>query len=131
MALMGYKKAMSGRAGTINEPALKELVKTPFNGYNYSQQLWGNTDNLVKDLKKVLKTGFVRGEHPRTMARDLAQKYKVANSRAETLIRTDGTMIVNRSAIQRYKDAGLKYYRILVHLDNRTTEICKKNSRRR
>ena len=126
MALMGYKKAMSGRTGTINEPALKELVKTPFNGYNYSQQLWGNTDNLVKDLKKALKTGFVRGDHPRTMARDLAQKYKVANSRAETLIRTDGTMIVNRSAIQRYKDAGLKYYRILVHLDNRTTEICKR-----
>lgn len=126
MALMGYKKAMSGRTGTINEPALKELVKTPFNGYNYSQQLWGNTDNLVKDLKKVLKTGFVRGDHPRTMARDLAQKYKVANSRAETLVRTDGTMIVNRSAVQRYKDAGLKYYRILVHLDNRTTEICKR-----
>ena len=126
MALMGYKKAMSGRVGAINEPALKELVKTPFNGYNYSQQLWGNTDNLVKDLKKVLKAGFVRGEHPRTMARDLAQRYKVANSRAETLVRTDGTMIVNRSAIQRYKDAGLKYYRILVHLDNRTTEICKR-----
>lgn len=126
MALMGYKKAMSGRTGTINEPALKELVKTPFNGYNYSQQLWGNTDNLVKDLKKVLKTGFVRGDHPRTIARDLAQKYKVANSRAETLVRTDGTMIVNRSAVQRYKDAGLKYYRILVHLDNRTTEICKR-----
>lgn len=126
MALMGYKKAMSGRTGTINEPALKELVKTPFNGYNYSQQLWGNTDNLVKDLKKVLKTGFVRGDHPRTMARDLAQKYKKANSRAETLVRTDGTMIVNRAAVQRYKDAGLKYYRILVHLDNRTTEICKR-----
>lgn len=126
MAVMSYKKAMSGRVGAINEPALKELVKTPFNGYNYSQQLWGNTDNLVKDLKKVLKTGFVRGDHPRTMARDLAQKYKVANSRAETLVRTDGTMIVNRSAIQRYKDAGLKYYRILVHLDNRTTEICKR-----
>lgn len=126
MALMGYKKAMSGRTGAINEPALKELVRTPFNGYNYSQQLWGNTDNLVKDLKKVLKVGFVRGDHPRTMARDLAQRYKVANSRAETLIRTDGTMIVNRAAVQRYKDAGLKYYRILVHLDNRTTEICKR-----
>lgn len=126
MAVMSYKKAMSGRVGAINEPALKELVKTPFNGYNYSQQLWGNTDNLVKDLKKVLKAGFVRGDHPRTMARDLAQRYKVANSRAETLVRTDGTMIVNRSAIQRYKDAGLRYYRILVHLDNRTTEICKR-----
>lgn len=56
----------------------------------------------------------------------MAQKYKKANSRAETLIRTDGTMIVNRAAVNRYKDTGLKYYRILVHLDNRTTEICKR-----
>ena len=37
MAVMSYKKARSGRVGAINEPALKELVKTPFNGYNYSQ----------------------------------------------------------------------------------------------
>lgn len=86
----------------------------------------GQYRQSCQGFEKVLKTGFVRGDHPRTMARDLAQKYKVANSRAETLIRTDGTMIVNRSAMQRYKDAGLKYYRILVHLDNRTTEICKR-----
>lgn len=126
MAIMGYTKAMGGRPGTINKPALEELTRTPFNGYNYSQQLWGNTDNLVKDLKKVLKQGFVRGDHYRTMARDLASKYNVARSRAETLVRTDGTMIVNRAAVQRYKDAGLKYYRILVHLDNRTTQICRR-----
>ena len=36
--------------------------------------MWGNKTIWVKDLKKVLKAGFVRGEHPRTMARDLAQK---------------------------------------------------------
>ncbi|HEQ3812875.1 TPA: phage head morphogenesis protein, partial [Streptococcus pyogenes] len=95
VASYAYKKAMGGRSGTINGPVLEELVRTPFDGYNYSEQLWGNTDNLVKNLQKRLKQGFVRGEHPRAMARDLAKRFNVANHRAETLIRTDGTMVIN------------------------------------
>ncbi|HEL2433882.1 TPA: minor capsid protein [Streptococcus suis] len=122
-----YRKAMGGRSGNINEPALKEIVKTPFNGYNYSQQLWGHVDNLAKGLKDTLKRGFVRGEHPKVLARDLSARYKVANHRAETLIRTDGTSVINRATARRYIDAGLEFYRILVHMDNRTTEICRKH----
>ncbi|MGQ7454354.1 minor capsid protein [Streptococcus suis] len=120
-----YRKAMGGRSGNINEPALKEIIKTPFNGYNYSQQLWGHVDNLAKDLKDTLKRGFVRGEHPKVLARDLSARYKVANHRAETLIRTDGTSVINRATARRYIDAGLEFYRILVHMDNRTTKICR------
>ena len=59
------------------------------------------------------------------MASELAKKYNVARARAQTLIRTDGTAIVNRSAIKRYEETGLKYYRISVHLDNRTSETCR------
>ncbi|HER0015152.1 TPA: minor capsid protein, partial [Streptococcus pyogenes] len=124
-ASYAYKKAMGGRSGTINGPVLEELVRTPFDGYNYSEQLWGNTDNLVKNLQKRLKQGFVRGEHPRAMARDLAKRFNVANHRAETLIRTDGTMVINNATARRYLNAGLKYYRDLVRLDDRTTEICR------
>lgn len=121
-----YSKIMGGRSGRLNEPALKEIVRTPFNGYNYSQQLWGNVDHLAEELKKTLTIGFVKGEHPREMASRIAKTFKVANSRAETLIRTDGTAIVNRSIARRYLDAGLRYYRILVHMDSRTTEICRR-----
>ncbi|WP_159796526.1 minor capsid protein [Streptococcus halichoeri] len=124
-ASYAYKKAIGGRSGTINGPVLEELVRTPFDGYNYSEQLWGNTDNLVKNLQKKLKQGFVRGEHPRVMARDLAKQFNVANHRAETLIRTDGTMVINNATARRYLNAGLKYYRDLVRLDDRTTEICR------
>lgn len=135
VANYAYRKSMGGLIGTINEPALKQLVQTPFNGYNYSQQLWGNTDNLAKDLKEVLKKGFVRGDGPAELARELAKKYDVARHRAETLIRTDGTMIVNKATAQRYKDAGLLYYRDLVQMDSRTTVICReiayKNERKR
>ena len=124
-AKYAYRKIMGGNSGALNEPALKELINTPFNGYNYSEQIWGNTDNLAKDLREVLKRGFIRGDDVRSMAAELSKKYNVARARAQTLIRTDGTAIVNRSAIKRYEESGLKYYRISVHLDNRTTEICR------
>ena len=125
-AKYAYKKIMGGNSGALNEPALEELINTPFNGYNYSEQIWGNTDTLAKDLREVLKRGFIRGDDVRSMASELAKKYNVARARAQTLIRTDGTAIVNRSAIKRYEESGLKYYRISVHLDNRTSQICKR-----
>ena len=120
------KKVMGGNSGALNEPALKELINTPFNGYNYSEQIWGNTDTLAKDLREVLKRGFIRGDDVRSMAAELSKKYNVARARAQTLIRTDGTAIVNRSAIKRYEESGLEFYRISVHMDNRTTQICKR-----
>ena len=125
-AKYAYKKIMGGNGGALNEPALKELINTPFNGYNYSEQIWGNTDALAKDLREVLKRGFIRGASPREMAAELAKKYNVARARAQTLIRTDGTAIVNRSAIKRYEESGLEFYRISVHMDNRTSQICKR-----
>lgn len=125
-----YSKAVGGRAGTINAPALKQLIETPFNGYNYSQQVWGHVDNLAKDLKEVLKRGFVRGDGVRELAREISKKYEVARHRAETLIRTDGTMIINNATAKRYMDEGLRYYRDLVQLDNRTTKICREIARK-
>ena len=125
-AKYAYRKIMGGNSGALNEPALKELINTPFNGYNYSEQVWGNTDALAKDLREVLKRGFIRGDDVRSMASEIAKKYNVARARAQTLIRTDGTAIVNRSAIKRYEESGLEFYRISVHLDNRTSQICKR-----
>ena len=124
-AKYAYKKVMGGNSGALNEPALKELIDTPLNGYNYSEQIWGNTDALAKDLREVLKRGFIRGDDVRSMAAELSKKYNVARSRAQTLIRTDGTAIVNRSAIKRYEESGLEFYRISVHLDNRTSDTCR------
>lgn len=126
VAEYAYKKAMGGNSGAINTPALEELVRTPFYGKNYSERIWGNTDNLASDLRDILKRGFIRGDDVRSMAGELAKKYNVARSRAQTLVRTDGTAIVNRSAIRRYHDAGLEYYRISVQMDNRTSETCKR-----
>lgn len=125
VAEYAYRKSVGGRAGAINRPAFEEVIKTPFNGRNYSAQLWGNTDGLADSLKKVFRQGFIRGDSPQEMAREIRKEFNVARSRAETLIRTDATAVVNRATIKRYKREGLQYYRILVVLDDRTTQICR------
>ena len=125
VAEYAYRKSIGGRVGAINRPAFEEVIKTPFNGRNYSAQLWGNTDTLAESLKKVFRQGFIRGDSPQDMAREIRKEFNVARSRAETLIRTDATAVVNRATIKRYKREGLKHYRILVVLDDRTTQICR------
>lgn len=130
-AQYAYKKIAGGNSSsTLNKPALEQLVKTPFNGKNYSSSLWGNTDTLADDLKQTLKNGFVRGQGPADMARELRKKYNVAKSRAEAIVRTDGTAVVNNATLQRYKEFGLTKYQFQAHIDSRTTEICKEQNKK-
>lgn len=126
IASYSYKKIIGGRsASTLNRPAMEEIVNRPWNGHNYSEDLWGNTDNLVRKLRKTFEKGFSRGLGVREMAQEIRKDFRVANSRAETLIRTDGSHVINNATLKRYEDAGLKYVRIYVKLDDRTTDICR------
>ena len=58
------------------------------------------------------------------MATEIRKRHDVARHRAETLVRTDGSMVINNATLKRYKDVGLKFYRIRVHIDSRTSDIC-------
>lgn len=125
VAQYAYRKITGGNSqSTLNKPALEQIVKTPFNGKNYSDSIWGNIDTLAKDLKKVLTQGFIRGSGPADMARELRKKYNVAKSRAEAIVRTDGTNVINLSAAKRFEEFGLTRYKNNVHVDSRTTDIC-------
>ncbi|PAB01101.1 minor capsid protein [Enterococcus canintestini] len=125
VAKYAYRKIAGGNSqSTLNKPALEQIVKTPFNGKNYSDSIWGNIDDLAKDLKKVLTQGFIRGSGPADMARELRKTYNVAKSRAEAIVRTDGTNVINLSAVKRFEEFGLTRYKNNVHVDSRTTDIC-------
>ncbi|WP_048947159.1 minor capsid protein [Enterococcus faecalis] len=125
VAQYAYRKITGGNSqSTLNKPALEQIVKTPFNGKNYSDSIWGNIDTLAKDLKKVLTQGFIRGSGPADMARELRKKYNVAKSRSEAIVRTDGTNVINLSAAKRFEEFGLTRYKNNVHVDSRTTDIC-------
>lgn len=123
VARSAYRTVITGK--TLSPHVLEEILKTKWEGYNYSEALWGNTDKLASELKKIFEKGFIRGSGPRKMAQEIRKSFDVARHRAETLVRTDGSFVVNNATARRYQEAGLERYKILVHLDSRTTEICK------
>lgn len=126
VAQYAYRKVAFGNsASTLNLPALKQLIETPFNGKNYSQSIWGNVDDLAEDLRRLLIQSFIKGTNPNDLARELRKKYNVAKGRAEAIVRTDGTNIINNATAKRYIEAGLTKYDFLAHIDSRTTETCK------
>lgn len=105
--------------------SLEEVLSRKWNGYDYSEAIWGNTDNLAQKLKDTLAQGFIRGESVQNMAREIRNDFDTQRHRAETLVRTDGTHVVSEATIKRYQDFGLTRYKLNVHLDNRTTKICR------
>lgn len=129
VANYAYENAFVSPSTTLNRPALRQLVDTPFNGYNYSESLWWNTNTLARKLDRTFLQGFTQGLSVREMAQELRKDFNVQRRNAETVIRTDGNNIVNNATLQRYQDAGLNYVRIHVNLDDRTTEICKRHHR--
>lgn len=124
-----YKTAFIAPSTTLNRPALEQIVDMPFKGYNYSDDLWGNTNRLATKLERTFRAGFTQGLSVREMAQEIRKDFNVQRRNAETVVRTDGNNIVNNATLKRYQDAGLNYARIHVNLDSRTTEICRQHDR--
>lgn len=127
VAQHAYEQSFIAPSSTLNRPAIESLVNKPFRGYNYSEDLWGNTVHLANKLEVAFAKGFVQGLSVQKMAQEIRKDFNVQRANAETLIRTDGNHIVNSATLKRYDDAGLKYARIHVHIDDRTSEICKQH----
>lgn len=126
-----FKKVKFGNsASTVSSHILDQIVHMPWNGRNYSDQIWGNTDSLGKDIMDVFTKGFIKGSGPAEIARELRKKYNVTRAQAETLIQTDGTNVINNATVQRYRDAGLTKYEFWAHLDDDTTETCREHHRK-
>lgn len=126
-----FKKVKFGNsASTVSSHILDQIVHMPWNGRNYSDQIWGNTDSLGRDIMDVFTKGFIKGSGPAEIARELRKKYNVTRAQAETLIQTDGTNVINNATAKRLSDAGLEKYQFWAHIDGNTTETCKEHHKK-
>ncbi|MGM0174100.1 polymorphic toxin type 50 domain-containing protein [Enterococcus sp. DIV0800] len=126
-----FRKVRFGNStSTVSDHILDQIVHMPWNGRNYSEQIWGNTDNLGKDIRDVFTKGFIKGSGPAEIARELRKKYNVTRAQSETLIQTDGTNVINNATVQRFRDAGLEKYQFWAHIDDDTTETCRNHHKK-
>lgn len=123
---MFTKKIVYGNSpSTLDAEAIKTILNTNWNGNNFSSLIWGNTDRLTDEIRKLMIDAFMKGLSPIEIARELRKKFNVLRVQAETLARTEATQVANSTAAKRYKEMGLTSYQFSAHIDSRTSEICK------
>lgn len=129
----GYKNAQSVIAkGTntsftfnkLNTGAVNTILNNQFDGANYSERIWGQTDVLANELQQKLATAVATGQNYERTAREFRQRFNVKKTYAERLIRTESCYFETEAKLQAYKDLGITELVFVATLDSRTSEIC-------
>lgn len=118
----GHSSPFSG----LNMQAIGKAVDKKYLGENYSSRIWKNQSNLMQVLNQEIPRGITLGYNPRKLASQVISKRvdKQAYNNTVRLIRTEYSKILNDATLAGYKASGIHQYKLLVTLDNRTSEIC-------
>ena len=110
----------------IDDKAIEKILLEKWYEGNYSSRVWKNKELLISELQKQLTIAFTKGESIKKTSKKLAERMRVARSRATTLINTESSYITHKATLDGYKASGVvRKYQILATLDLRTSEICR------
>lgn len=111
---------------TINDNLIREVIKTNWSGFTFSEIIWEkHLPQMKNDVKQILKAGLIRGDSLQDMARALNDKVNKGYSNALRLVHTETCWIQNKATIDSYKEADVKKYEFMAFLDKRTSTKCR------
>lgn len=104
---------------------VKQALDEPWEGRNYSQRIWDNTDDLAKRLQTLFAAKQMSGMSERDMAQALMKEFSVGAYQARRLIRTESAYMGNQARLHAWKQHRVEEYSLLAVLDFRTSNICR------
>lgn len=112
--------------GKISDKEVNRLIAAKFEGYDYSKGIEGNLINLKNDIYNSIVKEIKTGTTARQTAQIIKKRFSISNSRINNLLGTYAALMVTQTFKKMYGEAGFKYYRNIVTVDNRTSDICMK-----
>ncbi len=116
--------------GAPSPDQVKAVLNAEFEGKNYSDRIWNDTDKLAAELKDMMQAAIINGENSRIVAQKLAQKMGVEFSQALRLVRTEQNRILNQAILDSAKAAGAEKYQFIAIEDDRTCGRCLRKNRK-
>lgn len=110
----------------LKKKTIKNILREPWSGKQFSKRIWSNTNKLAKVLKKEIATSMIRGVNAQEMSSNIAKKMDSSYKQALNLVRTELNYVSNQGSLKAIKDTGGKEYRYVATLDSRTSQICRK-----
>lgn len=113
-----------GRFDRFNPDLLKQICRSPWSGHSFSEIIWKNNKQLIKEVRHILSQGAIGGMNIQRMSSQLSKRMHVSYSRAENLVRTESNYVLNQATKMSYQKTKMGGYQYLATLDSRTSEIC-------
>lgn len=110
----------------VNKKAVAEAVKRQaIGGQHFSDRIWKNKDRLLQLLNKKITDVIMLGESKDKAVKAVMERFNVAFSDADRLVRTETMHTINSAQKAAYTSAGYTRYKFLAHIDKRTSDICR------
>lgn len=107
----------------------RNILESHWQGSNYSKRIWNDTDKLAERLEELFTVEALTGMSQQEMAQTIAKEFDRSIGVARRLIRTEANYMANQAKLKSWLDNGVKYYRLVVVLDFRTSSICQLKSK--
>ncbi|MDV7715276.1 minor capsid protein [Oenococcus oeni] len=110
----------------LSDSYVKKALNQRWQGKNYSQRIWNNTDALADKLDELFTAQSMSGMSEYDMARAIEKEFGTGIYNAKRLIRTEANYFHNQTKLDGWKEHKVKEYQLVAVLDNRTSQICRK-----
>lgn len=117
--------------GAPSPDQVKAVLNAKFEGKDFSERIWKDTDKLAVEIKEAMTAAIINGENSRIVARRIADRMGVHYAHAERLVRTEMNRILNQAALDSMGDAGAESYVFVAIEDSRTCGRCRKLNRKK
>gem|GEM_PF-5094221 len=111
--------------GKLAKDFVDNLIKYPWSGSNFSDNLWGTKkEKLVELLGKHITQGSIQGldvnKITEKIRKELDSDFKVT----QNVVRTELNYALGQSNLAAYKDDKIEEYEMIGCSDNRTCDLC-------
>jgi SPP1 gp7 family putative phage head morphogenesis protein len=117
--------------GAPSPDQVKAVLNAKFEGKDFSERIWKDTDKLAVEIKEAMTAAIINGENSQIVARRIADRMGVHYAHAERLVRTEMNRILNQAALDSMGDAGAESYVFVAIEDSRTCKRCLKLNRKK
>jgi len=111
---------------SINPERVQEVISQTWvdGGVHWSQSIWNNQAKLTETIREGIIDCVSTGKTTDDFTKMLMGRFNVSYREANRLARTELMHVQNQSALDKYKEAGIEEYEILVADDERTCDEC-------
>lgn len=104
---------------------ITQIIKHPWSGTNYSDNIWKNKAKLEQVLKDKLVKMINQGKPLEEISKELGDIMNVPYNNAKSLVNTEHAYICEKATMDSYNDLEVDKYEFLATLDTRTSKTCK------